>query len=413
MLVSVIIPVYNVERYLARCLDSVVSQSLQDIEIICIDDCSTDGSLSVLQEYQKRYECIHILENNENQGPSVARNKGIDASKGKYVFFLDSDDWIADNALEELTETAEKNVLDIVYFDSEMRFEDASAKKSLSGYKSKRTGRYEGVVSGKELLDAFSRENDYLLISCGALYRRKLLEENSLKFYTGILHEDNLFFIQAILLAKRVQCLNKVYYYYFRSMDTRSGKGNSIINLWSMVIIYSEIFRFLLKNNIEISDGIYQYNKRIFSSVTYLFRTVVNSRVELENLKFETLRQRNVFLSLLASFEPQQCRQLYLDDIAEMRKYSHLIVYGAGVIARRVVKMLIDYSLDNFHIAVTKPESREQYIGGCEVKSIETFLEWRDNSIVLVAVSAKYQNEILENLRSLGFSNYFCISDLN
>ena len=120
-----------------------------------------------------------------------------------------------------------------------------------------------------------------------------------------------------------------------------------------------------------------------------------------------------MFLSLLASFEPQQCRQLYLDDIAEMRKYSHLIVYGAGVIARRVVKMLIDYSLDNFHIAVTKPESREQYIGGCEVKSIETFLEWRDNSIVLVAVSAKYQNEILENLRSLGFSNYFCISDLN
>ena len=104
--VSVVIPVYNVEPYLSECLDSVCKQTLKNIEIICINDGSTDRSLTVLQKYSERDKRIHII-NQNNQGLSYSRNVGIRQAKGRYVYFLDSDDYITHNALETLVHTME------------------------------------------------------------------------------------------------------------------------------------------------------------------------------------------------------------------------------------------------------------------------------------------------------------------
>ena len=91
--VSVIIPVYNTEKYLKKCLDSVCNQTLSDIEIICIDDCSTDNSLNILKEYTLKDNRIKLIEFKENKGAAVARNTGIDEAKGEYIGFIDSDDY--------------------------------------------------------------------------------------------------------------------------------------------------------------------------------------------------------------------------------------------------------------------------------------------------------------------------------
>ena len=113
--VSVIIPVYNVEPYLKECLNSIINQTLKDIEIICIDDCSTDNSYQILEEYSKKDNRIIILKNEKNTGgPSTARNKGIDLAKGDYLYFIDSDDYIENNFLEEMYNTAKEYNTDIV-----------------------------------------------------------------------------------------------------------------------------------------------------------------------------------------------------------------------------------------------------------------------------------------------------------
>ena len=110
--VSVVIPVYNVEGYLEECLDSVINQTLEDIEIICINDGSTDNSLEILEEYAKKDNRIKIL-NQENQGISATRNNGLKICKGKYICFLDSDDYLELNALMETYDISEKYSLDI------------------------------------------------------------------------------------------------------------------------------------------------------------------------------------------------------------------------------------------------------------------------------------------------------------
>ncbi len=108
MKVSIIVPVYNVEKYLKRCLDSLISQTLKDIEIICVNDGSKDNSDKILEEYARKDSRIIII-NQENQGISVARNNGMDIAKGKYVGFVDSDDWVDSDFFEKLYNAAEKN----------------------------------------------------------------------------------------------------------------------------------------------------------------------------------------------------------------------------------------------------------------------------------------------------------------
>ena len=127
--VSVIIPVYNVEKYLRECLDSVVTQDLDDIEIICINDGSTDGSAGILSEYATQYEKLFILDK-ENSGLSAARNSGLSVAKGKYILFLDSDDFLADSsAVSRLYDKAEHDSLDQLFFDATVIFESEETKE--------------------------------------------------------------------------------------------------------------------------------------------------------------------------------------------------------------------------------------------------------------------------------------------
>ena len=112
--VSVIIPVYNVEKYLHQCLDSVANQTLKDIEIICVNDCSKDNSLDILNEYAKKDSRIKIINFEENKGPGVARNAALDIAQGEYIMFLDPDDWYELNACETAYNQIVENNNDIV-----------------------------------------------------------------------------------------------------------------------------------------------------------------------------------------------------------------------------------------------------------------------------------------------------------
>src|SRR5690625_1653273 len=114
-LISVIIPVYNVENYLVECMKSVVNQTYENIEIIAIDDGSTDNSLKILEDFALRNDNLTIV-SQENSGQSVARNKGIKKAQGKYIYFLDSDDYILPQTFEQLINTLEENKLDLIRF---------------------------------------------------------------------------------------------------------------------------------------------------------------------------------------------------------------------------------------------------------------------------------------------------------
>lgn len=205
--VSVIIPLYNLELYAKEAIESVLFQSLKDVEVLCVNDGSTDGTQVMIESiYDPRVK----LFNKENGGVSSTRNFGLDHAKGKYVYFLDGDDKLADeDVLQKMYKLAERKNLDALYFEGESFYDSAELERSNQMFKNmySRKKQYKGVHSGRDLLAMFLKNYDMKSTVSGALYRRELFEENGLRFIEGIIHEDVVFSFHVLMLAKRVHCI--------------------------------------------------------------------------------------------------------------------------------------------------------------------------------------------------------------
>ena len=268
--VSVIIPVYNVEKYLEDALKSVLRQTLAEIEVICIDDGSTDRSGEILKEFQLKDNRIIII-SQENQGQSVARNKGMEIAKGKYFYFMDSDDYLASDGLEKMYLEAENEYLDIVLFDGSTFFESPGLEEKYSNFKNNyiRKKRYEGVYNGKSLFLKMMENWDYKVSVVLQFFRADFLLLNKIYFKEGIIHEDNLFSFLAIIKARRVKHLSESLYYRRmreNSVMTKTVNANNFIGYY--VCTY-EIIKLAnsMENSIEeqfaINRQIYSYLKKL------------------------------------------------------------------------------------------------------------------------------------------------------
>lgn len=214
--VSVIIPVYNVARYLGECLDSVLQQSLKDIEIVCVDDCSTDDSLSLLHGYVKLDSRIRLFRNEKNQGSSVSRNRGLKESCGEYVFFLDSDDVLYDNeVLKELYTIAEQDDAELVSGRTVDWFPDESGKEYVVN-----TEVYPDQDIRRQSLSKCGLLSNNV-IACNKLLRHSFLVEHAIFFDEALLKfEDNDFSCRVAVHAKTISYLAVNTYKY------RQRKGN-------------------------------------------------------------------------------------------------------------------------------------------------------------------------------------------
>ena len=262
--VSVIVPMYNVEAYLRQCLDSVVEQTLKNIEIICVDDGSPDRSAEIAAEYAEKYPNVKVVRK-ENGGLSSARNAGLDVASGRYVYFLDSDDYLEPEALEALSAKAEAEELDIVYFNTHLVFENQKIRELNQNYVDyyTRKGKYEGVYTGQALFAAMRSNREFFPSVCLQMFRRSMIEEHGLRFYNGIIHEDNLFSFQCMILARRAGYSRELYYFRRMHGDSIMTVGKSIRNVEGYLVSYAEMLAFLHGREIEetaapmISDYLY------------------------------------------------------------------------------------------------------------------------------------------------------------
>lgn len=206
---SIIIPVYNVEQYLTKCLDSVVNQTYNDeYEVICVNDGSTDSSLAILEEYAKTNPKVVVI-NSPNGGTASARNLGLNAAQGEYIWFVDSDDWIEENALEILAEYLNQSNPDVLCFNGKLLYEEDGREE-----------HDEGVAVNN--LTGWEYYNKYALLGrkfhfvCVVLrlYQRQFLLKNNLLFEKGILHEDNLWVPQMCYYAKTMRIIPDTLYVY-------------------------------------------------------------------------------------------------------------------------------------------------------------------------------------------------------
>lgn len=209
--VSVIVPIYNVEKYLEECLETLVNQTLQGIEIILVIDGSTDGSEMIARKYIEMYDNIRLIVQ-ENQGLSGARNTGLRSAKGKYVYFVDSDDYISLNAMELLYSTAEEKKAEVVLFDADVFLDgidkfDYTHMENVDYYN--RPAEYTDVLSGQEMFCKLYKNGHYRAPAWILFTERRLLLQIGLEFLVGIIHEDELFAFQLLFHANRVTHVNE------------------------------------------------------------------------------------------------------------------------------------------------------------------------------------------------------------
>ena len=207
--VSIIVPVYNVEKYLSFCLDSLVNQTFKDIEIICVNDGSTDNSTEVLEHYAGFDKRIKII-NKENGGLSSARNAGLDAATGKYIAFVDSDDFVSHFLVERAYNFVQKKNADFAAFGF-----DYVVGNSLKLYESGFS--FPKSLVGKCVYETDLNENFYTKIHPTAwckFYSAKLIQNNNLRFCEDIIFEDLPFAAEVYLSANRMVYTNLPLYYY-------------------------------------------------------------------------------------------------------------------------------------------------------------------------------------------------------
>ena len=249
--VSIIIPVYNVEKYLRQCLDSIVNQTLKDIEIICIDDCSSDNSLNILEEYAKNDQRFVIIKQETNQGQGVARNIGIEKARGEYIGFVDPDDWIELDMYKEMYEDAAKNDTDITICDF-TRYNEASGKNSLSKFLRRADADYQ-----IQYLTEYNSEDkeffkDTLLVLPMAvwhkIYRTDFVRKHSIKFLDIHYLEDVIFNLDAFLHTDKISYVNKIFYNYRIRQNSTMRKN---IDMTDMTYeIFDCVFDILNRENI-------------------------------------------------------------------------------------------------------------------------------------------------------------------
>ncbi len=407
--VSIIIPVYNMEKYLSRCLDSVEHQTFSDMEIICINDGSIDKSAMILDEYQSRDGRIKIIENKVNKGLSYSRNLGIKNAAGNYIFFLDADDYIKPEAIEELFQEANLNGLDILYFDVRRCFENKELREQFRDYPDKRKYVYPKIYSGAELFELFHKKHDHFVLSTNFLIRREFLRQNKILFSENIMHEDMLFFLQTILVAKRASCIAKVYYYYeIHQHSIMTTEANEMIlrRFQSYLIIYCEIFfRYLEDNNnltAELEGAIKGYAQIIYELMVPLFFQL--SFHQAFTMTFPNGFQKAFYQMFFLEHYRPLAYGLNSKKITYIRNYAVIILYGAGNVGREIAEILARQHIDNFVFAVTDKKD-DKKVGGIPIYDINELLPLKDEALVLITVSKAYRQEIYENLKKMKFKN--------
>ncbi|MDR2723655.1 MAG: glycosyltransferase [Holosporaceae bacterium] len=204
--VSIIIPIYNVEKFLSRCLESVVNQTLRNIEIICINDGSTDNSYEILKKFAAQDERMIVI-NQDNKGPGAARNVAMTMAKGEYIGFIDGDDWIELNYFEKLYDTAKKYDADMACCSIIRKYPSFKTRKKLDIKEEK---LYHSAIEKYKITESPRKCYVY-----NKIYKRSKLDFHKIRFPEGVFFEDVAFSIRALYFLGTLVTVPKTTYYYW------------------------------------------------------------------------------------------------------------------------------------------------------------------------------------------------------
>lgn len=274
---SIIVPVYNVEKYLSKCLESLIKQTLKDIEIICVNDGSMDNSLAILKEFASKDSRIRIIDN-QHQGVAKTRNTGIEQSTGEYIGFVDSDDYIDIDFFEKLYNSATKSNSDIAIASI------LKHKNFFNIYNAKYT-KEETAITIQDKIKLCEDKKHFFFYAWNKIYHSGFIKENNIKFSEGQIYEDVMFAIKALYYSNKIISVYGTKYHYIEHENSLTKyKDKTGEKEQDLVKAYSELQEFCNSKNIEIPERLNYYTKENFGFILNLYKGKYQSKIQLFNI---------------------------------------------------------------------------------------------------------------------------------
>lgn len=430
--VSIIIPVYNAEKYLKKCIGSAVNQTLQEIEIICVNDGSVDNSLQIMEQVAEIDDRVKIL-NKTNTGYGNTMNVGIDYATGKYLVFLESDDFILPGMCEELYKLCEEHSLEIVkadYYEFKMKGDRVCCRyRKTSDY-----NNYHKILKPQLNLELFYAS----MYTWTCMYKREFINKLKIRHHEtpGASYQDNGFWFQTLMYCERMYLLDRAFYMY------RQDNPNSSIHSKGKVCAFSDEYAFIRKRIEE-----YKGNSENFWSVCSFFNIHHNiislKRVDkayteeliqliskdigvykkLNKWKIKHLDVDFIKKMMIVMLQPNELKESvwrYTDKYSKRKelldKFSNYILYGAGVYARNTLLLLEDCKMWNKDIScgVTSLTKRGERINDIEIQEMKELLQHEESALVIVCAKkhSENYNQMCNNLKKWGVRNVVHSTDL-
>lgn len=244
--ISVIIPVYNVEKYLNRTLQSIVNQSFDSYEVILINDGSTDKSLSIINDFLDQFDYFYLV-NQENSGQSHARNAGLKKANGEYIYFFDSDDLLSSDALEKMYRNITNQNLDILLFSGDSFSDNASINSNAFSYS--KTKDLHKVSDGDTIFLKLLENGEYTPSPCLYITKKSVLIDNNITFFENIIHEDILFTYNVLLSSNKAMIIDDILFHRRIRANSTMSSDNYGEKIKGLLTVFFEINKVINSEN--------------------------------------------------------------------------------------------------------------------------------------------------------------------
>lgn len=422
--VSVILPSLNVRPYITECLESVTNQTVRDIEIICVDAGSTDGTLEIIKNKAASDTRIRvILSDKKSYGYQM--NLGMAAAEGEYIGIVETDDYVPENMYEELYDIAAKNDLDFIKSDF-YRFTTNGDVVDKMLNKVASDGYYDRLITPMDEKECFG----FTINTWNGIYKTSFLRENEIQHNEspGASFQDNGFWFLTYIFAKRAWFHNKAYY-----MNRRDNPGSSVFDKSKSFCICDE-YDYLDKIICALPDGFEKYKtvyayglfRAYYGNLSrvdekhrqqffWLFRDVINRLRDKNAFDRQLMGELywNAMLMISDDYEGYY-QKVYLPNkvfYEDVYSYDLVVIYGAGVVGKRTLDNLCnrDKTIKNICFAVTEPNDEESEYMGYKIVGIDSLVDHKDDALILVAVSVKKMDEMIDYAKKLGFKHVAAI----
>lgn len=426
--VSIILPSLNVVNYIEECMESVVNQTLREIEIICVDAYSTDGTLEILYAYEIRDKRVKVfLSDKKSYGYQM--NIGMEVASGEYIAIVETDDYVQQKMYEDLYNIAIENEVDFIKSDF-YRFSGNAESRSKAIYPlSKKLSYYNRVINVSKEQECFR----FPMNTWSGIYRKQYINKNHI-FHNetpGASFQDNGFWFQTFIYARRAFFVNKPYY-----MNRRDNPFSSVFSQNKSYCIFDEyefIWNILKKNESIFKAFIKTYTYCCYQAYKGHYERIgAEYREEFlrKCMKFyRKLNENNGFIPEL--YREEEWKQIRLimqnskdyyeneqqnknDIYKEISKFEKVVIFGAGMVGKRIYNdlLLLKIPVEVVAFAVSSSAENIDFYHDISIMNITSLLQYKESAIIVIATTEVHHKKIKTTLDGLGFAHILQIPEM-